>query len=253
MSSLWLRGLAGLALTLLAAGTPPQAAGQCMTVLGRVSDVTGNPFQAEVNTKDLQFSQSRPKPVMVARDSQGRVRIDNSLGTFKVKAASGQEAEVDRHSIEICDPVSGETITLDTLNKTATVQHLPSLYQRSRPMSGLMRSFCELQLHLGASDPNVELVDLGHRTIEGTDAHGVMERRTNPAATGSIGSVNNERQLWCAEELEVMILLVMDTPEKKDLFHFAMTSIQRGEPPAGLFAIPADYEVLERENIKTPD
>jgi hypothetical protein len=115
-------------------------------------------------------------------------------------------------------------------------------------MPGVTRSFCELELRLDATLPNVERVDLGHSTIEGVDAHGVMERRTNPN-----GSTNNERQLWCSAELEAMVLLVMETGANKEVFHFAMTNIQRGEPAAGLFTIPADYKVVERENIKTPD
>jgi hypothetical protein len=50
-----------------------------------------------------------------------------------------------------------------------------------------------------------------------------------------------------------MVLLVMDTDAKKEVFHFAMTNIQRGEPAAEMFAIPADYKVVERANTKAPE
>jgi hypothetical protein len=243
MSSVRIRGLAALALGFLVVGTAPRAAAQCVgvTALGRVNSVSGNPFQAEVNTV---FPQSlEPKATIVARDGQGRVRVDQPMGRFKVTPPSGQETQVDLHSIEICDPVSRQTITLNTLNKTAVVQHWPPLkLQRARPMSEVTRSFCEVELHMGANLPNVEPVDLGHKTFAGVDTHGVLERRTN-----------SERQLWCSDELEAMVLLVMDTDAKKEVFHFAMTNIQRGEPAAEMFAIPADYKVVERANTKAPE
>jgi hypothetical protein len=102
-----------------------------------------------------------------------------------------------------------------------------------------------VELHLSWNPPNVKLEDLGHRTIEGVD-HGVMEKRSSNTGNGGPESTSSERQLWCSEELGATVLLVMDTPEKKGVFHFAMTNIQRAEPPVALFSIPADYNVLER-------
>lgn len=243
MTSVWVCGVAGLTLSLLAAGSPPLAAAQCggFTVIGRVNSVTSNPFQAEVNAFTAPETQQasrpeEPKPVRVMRDSQGRVRVDSPAGRFEVQGQSVENAEVDRREIYICDPVSHETIDLDTLNKTATVQKLPPLeLQRTRPLMGAVPSFCEVQLHLGTNLPNVEVEDLGHRTIEGVDARGVMERRSS-----------SERRLWCSDELEAIVLLEMDASEKKGVFHFAMTNIQRTEPAATLFAIPSDYKILER-------
>src|SRR5215470_16905188 len=130
MSGVWIRGIVGLALV---AGMAQIGAAQCsmLTSLGRVESVSGNPFQAEVN---LMASHKQLKSELVARDNKGRVRIDTTTGTFKVKEASGREAEVERHVIEICDPVSLKMIALDTLNKTATVSKLSFVSpQRSRP------------------------------------------------------------------------------------------------------------------------
>jgi hypothetical protein len=169
------------------------------------------------------------------------VRIDTAAGTFRVKEPSGRETEIERHFIVVCDPVSMKTITLDTLNKTATVTRLlPSTPQRSRP-------FCDAELRLGLNQPDVKIEDLGHRTIEGVDAHGIMELRSR--ANGVPTSNDSETQHWCSEELGAMVLLVMDTPQKKGVFHFAMTNIQRAEPPVALFSIPADYKVLEELDL----
>jgi len=239
----WIGGVAGLALSLLAAGSPPLAAGQCdgITVIGKVNSVNGNPFQAEVNAISPNGTQQASRPqepnsVAVMRDSQGRVRVDSPGGKFEVKGQSSKHTEVDRRDIYICDPVGHETISLDTWNKTAIVQSLPPLeIQRARSLTGVIPSFCEAQLHLRANLPNVEIDDLGHRTVEGVDAHGVKETRSS-----------SERRLWCSDELGAMVLLEMDTPEKKGVFHFAMTNIQRLEPAAALFAIPSDYKIVER-------
>lgn len=239
MTSKRIRGLAFLALGWLTLGRPPQAAAQCvgLTPLGRVNSVGGNPFQAEVNLLFPNAQSLESRTVIVARDIQGRVRTDQPMGTFKVTAPSGQATEVERHSIEICDPVGKQTITLDTLTKTAMVQRMPSgNLQRSQATSGVTRSFCDLELRLGASLLDVEAIrDLGHKMIAGVDAHGVLERRAT-----------SERQLWCSDELEAMVLMVMTTGGIKPAFDFAMTNIQRGEPAAELFAIPADYRVVER-------
>ncbi len=82
--TVWMAGIAGLSVSLLAAGTARRAAAQCggVTMLGTVESVSGNPFQAEVVTTPvptraapnlLNLQHPELKPQLVARDGQGRV------------------------------------------------------------------------------------------------------------------------------------------------------------------------------------
>jgi hypothetical protein len=244
-----------LALGLLATGAPRKCSAQCAGViaLGGVSSMSGNPLQAEVKTTRNPEARSLSplvgeKPQLVARDSQGRVRVERDLGAFKVQGEGGQETEVERHLISICDPVSQELITLDTLNKTATVQKpLGRWNQRTETPGATKPNFCDRQLRLGINLPNVQRESLGHQTIQGFDAQGVLEKRTMAMqANGATESPTIETQIWCSEDLGAVVLRVMGNSQKNGTQQIAMTNIQRVEPDAGLFVTPADYKVVER-------
>jgi len=237
---------------------PLRAFAQCSgpVGLGGVSSMSGNPFQAEVKQTFINHSTTvvhnlLPMVQFVARDTQGRVRIDRSGGKFKVQNGSDEGTEQEQHHISICDPVKQESILLDTLNKTATVQKssFPSGSLRGPALPAAVANFCSRHLVLGAHLPGAETEDLGHRTIEGIDAEGVRTKRAFPMVTnGTTTSQLNVTETWCSEELGAVILRVSGTEEKGDTLSTAMINIQRGEPDPLLFQIPPDYRVVERVN-----
>jgi hypothetical protein len=239
---------------------PVKTAAQCfggLPFLGQVSGMTGNPFQAEVKqtflTQNTSLAQNlEPRTQQVARDSQGRLRTDFSAGKYKVQNGPGAGMEEEQHHITICDPVKGEWISLDTLNKTATIQKVNS---RSTPPKGLLAadtpSFCSRQLRLGFNFPGSQTEDLGRRTIEGMDAEGVLTKRPmqNGFTSGTTTSVQetiSETESWCSEELGAVILRVIGTEKNGNTQTIAMVNIQRGEPDETLFQIPPDYRIAER-------
>jgi hypothetical protein len=244
------------------AAFPIRAAAQCFSALpglGAISGLTGNPFQAEVkhteNTSPVRsFAQG---PQRVARDTQGRVRTEWSAGKYKVQNGPDAGAEVEQRHITICDPVKGESISLDTLNKTATIQkvNFASVPPIALPATTAPPSFCSRQFRIAPNIPTPELTDLGHRTIEGMDAQGVQQRRTTQLqgaesgdATGGTRQLINVTETWCSEELGTIILRVIGTEKKSNTQTIAMVNIQRGEPDATLFQIPPGYRILERVN-----
>jgi hypothetical protein len=255
MRPAWAAGIAAATFGLLGMGAAPRSAAQCSGViaLGGVSSASGSAFKAEVRTTSTGESGPAstvlvPRTELVARDSQGRLRMDRDLGPYKVQGEGGQETEIERHLISICNPVSGERIVLDTLEKTATVQKplgTPGRQLATRAAAG--PNFCARQLHLGANFPNVQREDLGHKTIEGFDAQGVLERRTMPNMVNGVeGSSTSETQVWCSEELGAVVLRVMGSSTGQFTRQIAMTNIQRAEPDASLFVVPADYKIVER-------
>jgi len=225
--------------------------------------MVGNPFQAEVKQTFLHDDTAVAHPIQlgmqrVTRDTQGRLRIERNSGKFKLQNASGEQIEEERHIISICDLVKGEGITLDTLDKTATIQKMGRGALQARINASASRpSFCSRELRIGARFPGTVTEDLGHRTIEGFDAEGVRARRTVPygfteGTAPPIKETTSVAETWCSEELGAVLLRTMGTEEKGVTQTIAMVNIQRGEPDESLFQTPPEYRILERVNEASP-
>jgi hypothetical protein len=240
------------------AALPSPAVAQCGAVngLSAISILSGAPFQAEVTQTsshhESSFSHSFPPVVQqVARDAEGRVRVDTPGGKFKAQNGADDGTEKVQHHIAICDPVSQEYILLDTLNQTATILkwNLNSATLHPPAVASTATDFCSRQLRLGMHTPVSQVEDLGHRTIEGFDAHGVQQNRNFPhIVNGTETTQLNVTETWCSEDLGAILLRISSTAENGSSFTRAMTNIRRGEPDASLFQIPPDYHVTERVN-----
>lgn len=84
---------------------------------------------------------------------------------------------------------------------------------------------------------------LGTREFDGVKAEGTMTTHTIPA--GEIGNekpivVTSER--WFSPELHLVVYAKNSDPRTGDTI-FRLANLKRGEPPAGLFKVPADYKV----------
>jgi len=245
--------------------SPVRTTAQCFGALpglGPINGMTGNPFQAEVKhtffTQNTSLVQDiEPKTEYVARDSQGRLRTDWSAGKYKVQNGPGAGTEVEQHHVTICDPVKGLWISLDTLNKTATIQktNIANTSPKALPAGVSLPNFCSRQFQVPPNFANTEPENLGHRTIEGMGAEGVLERRTVQLRNGRSGDATavaremiSVTETWCSEELGAVILRVIGTEKSGNTQTIAMVNIQRGEPDESLFQIPPDYRVAERVN-----
>ncbi len=244
------------ALSLALVAFAPNCVAQCSpnSSIDGIAPQPGNPFQAEKVTtltpepqNNFKLAPKTTLPTLVARDSQGRVRIEFSGGTFKVMEGEGAGSEAVQRTIRICDPVGKKTIMLDTLNKTATVHsqlratpHPGIVPQVSRPLA-YCKTFASLQ-----SAGNLQREDLGHQMIDGVDAQGVRTTRPFPAMGNS--EANNSTLVtedWCADELGVMILRIQQTGQIGQKRETKLANIVLGEPDATLFQIPPDYRVVE--------
>jgi hypothetical protein len=84
---------------------------------------------------------------------------------------------------------------------------------------------------------------LGTREFDGIKADGTMTSYTIPA--GQIGNekpivVTSER--WFSPELHVVVYAKNSDPRTGDTI-YRLANVKRGEPPADLFKVPADYKV----------
>jgi len=210
--------------------------------------VKGVPFSAVATSETTQTLAdgnhiTRKTQTNVYRDSQGRFRREVTLPAIGPLTASGLP-----HSfVEISDAVAGTVYVLEPDQKVA--RHMPghmAMGVRTKggpggPDDVVYRNFKESTKAIAKTE------SLGTQTIDGVSAEGARTTRTIPA--GEIGNENpitivSER--WYSAELQLVVKSTHSDPRFGDTA-YTVTNIQRTEPDASLFTIPADYTVKEGE------
>lgn len=83
--------------------------------------------------------------------------------------------------------------------------------------------------------------DLGYRTIAGLQVHGVRVTQTLTAAESGTGrEVTVTNEYWYSEALRLNLATKHNDPRSGSVT-MTVTQIDRGEPSAALFGVPADY------------
>jgi hypothetical protein len=239
-------------LLLLAASSTKAQCGRNTLGYGDVGIVANNPFHAEMvvtPSRTPEFhSPLVQRPLSVARDTQGRVRIERVGGEFKRDNGPETGSQVQEHTITICDPVAETLTRINTVNATATIIHSrPSAPRSSDLRSIAPRSFCSSRLPSSRAGAHLQVEDLGTQTIEGVEAHG--QRLTLPmlGATSGEESPNGEStsELWCSDSLSALVLGITGNTKSGVKSTIAMEKIERTEPDPTLFQIPPDYAITE--------
>lgn len=232
---------------------------------GPEATVAGAPYSAQVATERLQTLADgnrieQTTSGSVARDSQGRLRREEGLQGL---ASSNGDAP---HLVLIFDPVAGLHWNLNDQTKTAV--KMPYTTSKAANVSlpvppsplGADKTWFVSAGNGVASAPQVQVfakgqaafdskavkVDLGTQTIEGVPAQGTRTTRTIPA-----GAVGNEQPIvittetWYSPDLKVLVLSKTSDPRIGETT-YKLTNIQRSEPPADLFQVPADYTVKDQ-------
>jgi hypothetical protein len=229
-----------------------------------MGNVTGAPYSAQSTTERVQVLADGNRIVQttsgdVSRDSQGRVRREESLPGLKT---SDGEAP---HIVMIDDPVAQVHWTLDAQRKTAIKLPLPNVKSGQvvagsgvsptkdfffasiggAAASATMSSGAVVKNSALSSDIKAVKTDLGTQTIEGVPAQGTRVTRTIPA-----GQFGNEQPMtittetWYSPDLKVLVMSKSSDPRMGDTT-YTLTNIQRSEPAANLFQVPEDYAVKD--------
>jgi hypothetical protein len=228
--------------------------------------VAGAPYSAQIQTQHVQTLADGNRIVettqgSVARDGQGRVRRDEALSGFP-----GTQADAP-HLVFIDDPVAGVHWNLDAHTKTAfklPFVHVPppgagAPFSISMPppppppgpdkvffYSSDVMPKADLHIMTRAQvlpDSQGAKTDLGTDTVAGVKAQGTKITRTIPA-----GTIGNEQPLvittetWYSPNLKVLVMSKTSDPRIGETT-YRLTDIQRAEPAADLFEIPADYTI----------
>jgi hypothetical protein len=201
--------------------------------------VTGAPFSATISTQTTQTLSdgnhiNRTTSASIARDSQGRTRREMTLPAIGGWGTSGQSAP---HVVFINDNVAGAQYVLEPDKKVARKN---AWRQHGRdggpPRDGGRR---------GGNQNNVTTTSLGTQTINGVTAEGTRTTRTIPA--GEIGNANAiviTHERWYSPDLQMVVMSKRSDPFVGDTT-FQLTNIQKQEPDASLFQVPADYAVKQ--------
>ena len=209
--------------------------------------IKGAPFSADILTESIQTLSDGNRIVQRSttrfyRDSAGRVRREEERGT-------GSPA------ISITDPVAGRSYSLDPDNRTAQQTtnmmaiHINTALQKVRVMNESMAISREPFNWTRRPADDLRVQTLPERTIEGVRAQGV--RRTTTIAAGSIGNelpIEIVSEEWTSPDLQVLVLTEHRDP-RMGTSTYRVTNINRAEPDAYLFEVPADYTVMPAGDV----
>ncbi|MDE3197952.1 MAG: hypothetical protein KGN84_16510 [Acidobacteriota bacterium] len=207
--------------------------------------VTGAPYsatQTETNQETLADGNTitRTHTVNVYRDSQGRVRTEE---TITPNAATGKQPY---SLVTILDYVGGHRYLLDSSTMTAYESALrvprtpPSAGNGPSPMARRGGA----QADVARPDrPNVVHTALTPQSINGVLSTGSQRVETIPAgAIGNARPIQATHIVWMSNELKVPVQMKSIDPRfgSSDM---ELTNIVQAEPSASLFVVPAGYSV----------
>ena len=198
--------------------------------------VTGLPFSAEAVTEMTQELRDgnrieQRSTTTIARDSRGRVRREQALPSF-----GPLMLDSDVRMITISDPRDRTVHLLDPRNRTVSKSTVPAGRPRGdgAPGGRLL------------APPQTVSESLGPRQINGVRADGTRQTLTIPPGVfGNIGPMNVITERWESPELKIVLESRRSDPRLGDVV-YRVIRLERGEPAADLFTVPADYTVIER-------
>ncbi len=229
--------------------------------------VKGAPFCATVVTEHNQSLSDGNRihttdSSQLCRDSEGRTRREAGLNLLGAAPQTSAPKLV-----TIVDPVTGVRYLLDSTNKIAQKMPLRMLDgPGAKGPAGPGEKNEEVMVYRHAGDPGSDVVynkvefrktddgsgesapkseSLGDQTIEGIHATGTRMTTTIPA-----GKMGNEKPItvtserWYSPELKATVMTKHDDPWAGEL-KTEFKNVVASEPDASLFAVPADYKVID--------
>jgi hypothetical protein len=228
--------------------------------------IQGAPYSATITNQSIQTLGDGNRIVQtstgtIARDSLGRTRRDVAL-----PAIGGLLAANAPHLVFIQDPTTQTSYTLNLTDKTAqklpvlspmiggpgapggpTVIQMGSVATSSGPLPpppGGQAVFAQ-QFFTTNDQAQTSTEDLGSKTMEGILVYGVRTTRTIGA-----GQIGNDRpidivtEIWTSPDLKTIVYSKRSDPRMGDQT-FQLTNVDRVEPDPSLFAVPADFKIIE--------
>jgi hypothetical protein len=245
-------GLASGQETRVPQGTPPPNA-TTMMMAGPSHDVLfiepidhkvvkGAPYTATATTESTQVLADGNRIVhkqsgLVARDSQGRTRREETMGRMGPVNINGSKM------IMIHDPVAQAMYMLNPDKQTAHVMKHDSMPGMAQMHQRMMKTMSQDE------QGEIKRESLGTQELGGVTAQGERVTRTIPA-----GAIGNEQPIqitvetWTSPDLQTVVLQKRNDPRFGETV-FQLTDIKQGEPDASLFQVPAGYKTTQGMGI----
>ncbi|HMF90507.1 MAG TPA: hypothetical protein VKL40_07670 [Candidatus Angelobacter sp.] len=210
--------------------------------------IKGAPYMATAVTESTQVLADGNRIVnkrsgLVARDGEGRIRREESMGHIGPLAVGGPNV------IFIHDPVAKSAYVLNPDAKTAHVINLEGMSAMHRKIEAMhggepgQGEGIRLKKEGMAAGRHgqVNKESLGTQQIEGVTAEGTRITRTVPAGTiGNEKPIDIVLETWTSPDLHVLVLSKRSDPRFGETV-YRLTNIKRGEPDTSLFQVPGDF------------
>ena len=210
--------------------------------------VKGAPFSATTTSTTQQTLQdgssiNRTANGAVYRDSEGRSRREVAFTGVGPLATAGGSHKM----VAILDPVAGTHYMLNPDKKVAHKMTLPAkggataTADKAQAFEQKMQARQQQEEASGA----LKVESLGTQVVNGVNAQGT--RTTHTIAAGEIGNsaaIQIVSERWYSPDLQTVVKSTRTDP-RFGTTTFSLSNIQKAEPAATLFAVPADYTVKE--------
>jgi len=179
------------------------------------------------------------------RDGEGRERTES--GAIK-------DGEFVPAIAFLLDPVAHTSTILELRTKTARVTTTHSPRERTPEEEARLAELraqrqTEVRDRATIQADKSEVEKLSMQNIAGVEAEGTRVTRVIPAGKeGNDRPITTVTETWFAPELKITVQRLGDDP-RYGKTTMEITELQRGEPDAALFQVPADFKVVEE---KTP-
>ena len=213
--------------------------------------VTGAPYTAQATTESTQVLAdgnrlTRKNTANIARDSNGRVRVEQTLSFVGPWNTEGQPGGV----LYINDPVAGTRYVLDPKHRVGV--KFPQRAPEERRRERVQITGDTFRVATGEHSVTHKAESLGTQTIQGVVAEGKRVTETIPAgAIGNEKAIDIVNETWYSQELQTVVLSKHSDPRSGDTV-YQLTNIQREEPAPSLFEVPADYTLKSEGMLMRP-
>jgi hypothetical protein len=179
-----------------------------------------------------------------ARDSYGRTNRQITMGAIGPFSSSGKAPNL----AFVSDPVGKTNYVLD--NDRKTFDKLPMMRGRGGNFAGGSGTPPSPPQGGGANRPRPNEETLASKSIEGLLVQGTRITHTIPAGKlGNAAAIVSTVERWYSPDLH-MVISETTTDPRFGTTTMNIININRAEPDASLFTVPADYTAKTHRNFR---
>jgi hypothetical protein len=225
-----------LAFVCIAIALSPVAVAQTRGVF--VTPIPNAPLLAVVNTESSQLLKdgtplNQKTLSAIARDRQGRI-----FNERRALIPASETATPPILSIHIYDPQTRTSTFIDPQRQVAWQSTLNRPPAAAPPLATS-----------SAANSYIKKENLGTRTMEGVEVHGVRDIQTIPAEANGGKEVTVVDEYWYSDDLRLNMLAIHKDPRTGEQTT-TVTQVDRSEPDPAIFEIPSGYKILPRGSLQ---